>query len=138
MATTQAGGCRCAAIRYQLNADPFLVAHCHCRDCQYSTGGGSATVMILPRAGFEITQGETASYTVDAESGSTVTRHFCGDCGSPLFSQLGANPEIFALKPGSLDDSASVAPMAHIWTVSAPAWSLPEDGLPRFERNPQQ
>jgi len=138
MATPLTGGCRCGAIRYQLSADPFLVAHCHCRDCQYSTGGGSATVMILPRAGVEVTKGETTSYTVSAESGNTVTRRFCGDCGSPLFSELGASPEIFVVKPGSLDEPAAVTPMAHIWTASAPGWSLPEDGLPRFERNPQQ
>ncbi|MFP6564558.1 MAG: GFA family protein [Myxococcota bacterium] len=137
MSLPRDGGCRCGAVRYRMNAEPFVVAHCHCRDCQYSTGGGSAVVMIAPRDGVEVTQGETTAYRVEAENGNFVTRSFCGTCGTPLFSDLSGNPALYGVKVGTLDDPSAVTPAVHAWTVSAPAWSLPDDGLPRFERNPQ-
>ena len=73
---------------------------------------------------------------MDVESGNQVTRKFCGDCGSPLFSELSGQAGILAIKAGSLDDPSWLVPGAHIWTASAQPWALPEDGLPRIEKNP--
>ena len=137
MSSSLLGGCRCGAVRYDCSAEPFMVAYCHCRDCQYAAGGAASTVIIAPRAAVTISQGQTTDYRVEAESGGHVTRRFCGTCGSPLFSELSSSPELFVIKAGSLDDPNAVSPKAHIWTASAPVWSLPEDGLPRFEKNPQ-
>jgi hypothetical protein len=36
------GGCLCGAVRYELNSAPKLSVSCHCRDCQYVSGGASA------------------------------------------------------------------------------------------------
>ena len=132
MSSSLSGGCRCGAVRYECAAEPFMVAYCHCRDCQYAAGGAASTVIIAPRAAVTISQGKTTDYAVEAESGSHVTRRFCGTCGSPLFSELESSPELFVIKAGSLDDPNTVSPKAHIWTSSAPTWSLPEDGRESF------
>ena len=81
MSSGFSGGCHCGAVRYECAADPFMVAYCHCRDCQYAAGGGASTVIIAPRAGVTVSQGETTDYSVVSESGSAVTRRFCGTCG---------------------------------------------------------
>src|SRR5215469_4858354 len=33
------GGCLCGQIRYEVNSDTFIEVRCHCRDCQYVSGG---------------------------------------------------------------------------------------------------
>jgi len=133
-----AGGCRCGAIRYECSAEPFMAAYCHCRDCQFASGGAYATFIMVPTAAVTVVRGEPVAYQVDAESGSTVTRKFCGTCGTPLFSELGMNPALYVIKAGSLDDASWVQPGMHIWTGSAQPWAIPDDGLPRFEKNPPQ
>jgi hypothetical protein len=64
-----------------------------------------------------------------------VSRAFCAECGSPLWSHPpggGFTP----VKLGALDDSADLAPMLHLYTSSAQPWHLMHEGLPRFPKMP--
>lgn len=131
------GGCRCGAIRYQCSAEPMMAAFCHCRDCQYASGGPFSSVLIVPSASLALTKGEPRAFTLTAESGSDVTREFCGTCGTPLFSKLAANPAFGVVKAATLDDPSWVQPSMHIWTDSAQPWAPLSGDLPRFAKNPQ-
>ena len=132
------GGCRCGAIRYECSAEPLMVAYCHCRDCQFASGGPFSTVLLVPRSAVSRSGSEPGAHAVEAESGATVTRRVCSACGSPLFSELSANPEIFVIKAGTLDDPSWLRPAAHIWTESAQPWAELQADLPKFPKNPQQ
>ena len=46
---TLEGGCYCGAVRYQAEGRPQLKAQCHCRECQYITGG-SPNMFLLMRS----------------------------------------------------------------------------------------
>lgn len=131
-----AGGCRCGKIRYQLEAEPIFSGHCHCRDCQYASGTGFSSVLAVPTASFQLLKGAPKAYDVVAESGNTVSRKFCPDCGTPLFSELTAAPDIWIVKAGSLDNPGILRPSMHIWCDSSQPWMPSEDGLPHFPRNP--
>lgn len=78
-----AGGCVCGAIPYEISVAPALTDHCHCRDCQRSSGVAMATVVIVPRSGFRLLHGKTKSFEYIGDSGKPLLRHFCGACGSP-------------------------------------------------------
>ena len=39
------GGCRCGAIRNEVTDPPVASVACHCRDCQYASGGGASYSM---------------------------------------------------------------------------------------------
>ena len=69
MAAPFSGGCRCGAIRYTCSAEPVMVANCHCRDCQYASGGGASTVALVSRPAIEIETGEVTRFSVVAENG---------------------------------------------------------------------
>src|SRR5665213_1843471 len=81
------GGCRCGAVRYEVSAEPIAVMDCHCRDCQYASGGSHTTAVVVPGGSFKLTKGTPKRFTVTGDTGKEVTRSFCGDCGSPLFSE---------------------------------------------------
>ena len=43
------GGCLCGKIRYEAEIELFLAIRCHCRDCQYVSGGEPAAVISIAR-----------------------------------------------------------------------------------------
>ncbi len=130
-----AGRCRCGAVSYHCQGDPLDVRICHCRDCQYASGGPFAVVAYFPAAACEVS-GETSAFAVEGSSGMTVTRRFCPRCGTPLFSALAELPELLFVKVGTLDHPEGVRPSGHIWCASMLPWAAVEDGLERLPGNP--
>ena len=57
LATPFSGGCACGAIRYECTAEPVLMFHCHCRDCQRASGGPYSSYVIVPADAFKLLQG---------------------------------------------------------------------------------
>lgn len=131
-----AGGCACGAVRYECTARPVLAAHCHCRDCQRASGAPMATVFAVPRPAFHQIKGSTATHTCTGDSGQPVVRHFCPQCGSPLFSDVAVMPDLWFVRAVSLDDPGAVTPTLHVYCDSAQSWDQADDGLPKYGKMP--
>jgi len=43
------GGCLCGQVRYSANADPAIVAVCHCKNCQKQTGTAFSVLVGVPK-----------------------------------------------------------------------------------------
>ena len=129
------GGCRCGKVRYQCKAAPMFTGHCHCRDCQYASGGAYSTIVGVPTATLSLT-GELSGYTVETDSGNEVTRRFCPVCGTPILSELSVNPAMTVLKAATLDDPSWLSPAMHIWTASGQPWAETSPDLPKFAKSP--
>jgi len=123
MTTPLTGGCLCGAIRYTVSVPIKELRACHCRHCQKASGSGGSVHAVVPRANFDVTQGTPKRYADTADSGRTLYRYFCGDCGSPIYSQRATVPETIALRAGTLDSSDDMKITANIWTRSARPWS---------------
>ena len=136
MPSTMTGGCACGAIRYECSAEPMMALNCYCRDCQRSGGVAMASIMAMPKDTVKILKGEARFYDVVGESGKKVSRGFCSNCGSPLFTKLEAVPTILGIKAGSLDDPNQFKPGANIYTSSAPTWAPMSEGLKKFPKMP--
>ena len=95
-----------------------------------------STVAILPRTGFHLLSGSPRSYAVTTNAGNSMRRKFCGDCGSPLFLDLDARPDIWIIRATSFDDPGAFKPSMHVWTESAQPWDRVSDGLTCFPGNP--
>lgn len=128
------GGCLCGAVRYAIEGEPAAAVVCHCTHCQKQSGSAFSTILGVPEAQVAII-GEPAVYADSGESGKSVDRLFCGTCGSPLFSKVEVSPGLLWVKAGTLDDTSSFAPAAHIWTRSRQCWVDTGD-LPAFDTNP--
>jgi hypothetical protein len=79
-------------------------------------------------------RGEVRRYTKAADSGHSITRAFCADCGSPLFTASPVHPAHLYVKAGSLDDPRLVNPSHQSWTDSAVAWRHIDATLPSYPR----
>jgi hypothetical protein len=129
------GGCRCGAIRYGATSKPLYAVTCHCRACQYDSGGAPAHGFVLAGAALVITAGTPRSYETQAASGNTIRRSFCPACGTPISGgSVGFDRVI--VKAGSLDDPELFRAEASIWTAEAPSWHQIDPGIPHFPRDP--
>jgi len=130
------GSCLCRAIRYEVTVPITELRHCHCADCQKSSGAGGSVNAMIPSTGFRITHGTPKRFTKTADSGRTLHRFFCGDCGSPIYSQRAAAPEMMMVRAGTLDDSSGLKITASIWTKSARSWGHVEPSSKQFPGQP--
>ena len=116
------GGCACGAIRYRCNEKPLVQAICHCRDCQRASGAAFGALFVVPTDKVEF-EGETPKYwEKKADSGNTMHRGFCGQCGSPLYIYRPETPAMTFLTAASLDDPNNFEPTSEVWTSKANRW----------------
>jgi len=133
---TLAGRCYCGALRYRAEGDPLFKGQCHCRECQYISGGHPNVVIGMPEATFGYTAGTPKVFRrPDLES--PVAREFCGECGTHMLTRAPGLPGAVLLKVGTLDDPGVFeGPQMVIFTIDKqPFHHLPE-GVPAFERTP--
>ena len=130
------GGCYCGALRYEAEGEPVLKAQCHCRECQYISGGGPNYFMMMPKDGFRFVKGTPKSFT-RSDLERPVTREFCPDCGTHIVTRLIGRDQV-VLKIGTLDDPVAGfgAPRIAIYTVDKQPFHVVAEGVPEFERLP--
>ena len=133
-----AGRCACEAVKFEfeLNGDPSFVANCHCLDCKRASGGEMATFFAVPENDFTLVSGTPKAFVYIANSGKRLSRRFCAECGSRLYtSDLESFPGTVFVQLGSLDQPEVVAPKVEMFTRRRVHWNPPLD-LPQFEGMP--
>ena len=129
------GGCYCGSLRYESVGDIEASIQCHCRECQYITGGNPNVIMIMPLNGFEFVKGIPKTFKrKDIENG--VTRLFCENCGTGIGTKNPNRPNSIILKVGTFDDPSIFKPDIAIFTIDKQKFHHIEDGLKSFERRP--
>ena len=128
------GGCLCGKIRYELTTDPLMCVACHCKNCQRQAGSALSIIVGVPQGSVNV-EGEVKTYDDTGDSGATVKRQFCDNCGSPVFTQVVHPPGVMFIKAGTLDDTSSLKPSFHCYTKSKQDWVELGD-TPGFETVP--
>ena len=130
------GRCYCGDIRYKVDGDAVFRVQCHCRECQYLSGGGPNFTLGMPEQGFAYTQGKPSQFT-RTDIDNAVTREFCPRCGTQILSRVPVLPQVVLLKVGTLDNPADFgSPEMAIFTVDKQAFHLVPEDIPTFERAP--
>lgn len=129
------GRCLCGAVSYESASEQVLGGHCHCVDCRKASGTGHGSHLGVPSAAFKVT-GKTTAFDITADSGNTVTRHFCPTCGSPIYSTNPGMGDMVFIRASSLDDPEVFKPQVVVYTKSRPSWDVTGEGLPAFEGMP--
>ena len=135
MVATVTGGCLCTNVRFAYTGTLGEAAYCHCSDCRKCTGSAFNVSVRVERKHFAITAGQSKGFTKQADSGNELTRHFCSDCGSPLFTSSPSHPDLVYVKAGAFDDPTLVHSVRQSWTRSSVPWAVIEAGLPSYEED---
>ncbi len=130
------GGCACGAIRYESTAAPVFMVHCHCRDCQRSSGGPFSSFAVVPKDALKILQGTLRYHASPSEMGGQTHRGFCPECGTPIMGGPDGVPHIVAIRSGSLDDPSWFSPQVDVWTDDAHGWDHMNPAVAKFEKYP--
>ena len=129
------GGCLCKAVRYRIAAAPIITRMCWCRLCQYLAAGNATVNVCFPSQAIAIT-GALKDYRSVADSGNTMHRRFCPECGTQLFSEAESRPHLIFVRAGTLDDPEIARPAMTIWTSQAPSWACFNQSLPQVPGQP--
>ncbi|MEL6103389.1 MAG: GFA family protein [Pseudomonadota bacterium] len=130
------GGCYCGAVRYEVTGQPVMKGQCHCRECQYISGGGPNYFMTVPSDGFVITKGAIAEFERD-DIPNPRLRQFCPKCGTHLTTVI-REMGFTVVKVGTLDHPAEDyrAPAVAIYLKDAQPFHLVPEGKPTFDALP--
>jgi hypothetical protein len=128
------GSCLCGKVRYEVRGPPQLMYYCHCRMCRKATGTSFATNMLLRAEDFAIIAGQEA--VKPYRSSQDESRHFCSECGSPLYSEAGHRPGILSIRCGLLDGDPGIRPAHHLYVDFKAPWFDIHDGLPEYSEEP--
>jgi hypothetical protein len=130
------GGCYCKGVRYTVEGDPLFTGQCHCRECQYISGGMPNVVMGMLESGFHYTKGAAKSFK-RSDLANGVTREFCPECGTHLLTRSPGLAGTVLLKVGTFDDpSLFGSPQMVIYTKDKQSFHHVPEGVPTFETRP--
>ena len=129
-----AAPCACGAVSVHFSGKVLSMFLCSCEDCQRATGAGHSAI-VLARQEAVTVSGETRSFARLANSGATLTRTFCPNCGTPLWAQSSRAAELVMLPVGLFGAAAApwYAPNQLIFARSHRDWDLIDDALPHHQ-----
>ena len=130
------GGCACGKIRYEYSERPLVQLICHCRDCQRTSGSAFAAFVFVPSDRLAYSGPPVRYHDVTAESGRTLRRQFCGDCGSPVSARWPGLPRVELLHVASLDDQSVFTPTHELWVSRAEVWHPFHPNTVKLEEGP--
>jgi len=129
------GGCQCGAVRYELRSERIISYVCHCRECQKQSAAAFGMSVPVLTSTLQTT-GPLSMYQRDTDSGSRTECWFCSACGTRIYHQSVHSRDFLTLKGGTIDDAATLEPIAHLWVSRKQAWVVLPTDVPAFETQP--
>ncbi|WP_019026250.1 GFA family protein [Colwellia piezophila] len=125
------GKCLCGEVSIRLNGSISDIIHCHCSLCRKNSGTAFATNGFINTADFEITSGKSSLSSFSFKPGRS--RHFCSQCGSPVYSSNEDDPKRLRIRLGIIDSDIKERPISHNFVSSKANWEVLEADLPHYE-----
>ena len=126
--------CACGDVQMTLRGSVSSMLLCSCLDCQKATGSGHSSVALVQVTALTVT-GASKSFDRPADSGAIFTRHFCPQCGTPLYGQSTRAVDMAMVPVGFFAGQTSwFEPNQLIFARSQQEWDLVADHLPHHDR----
>ena len=131
------GSCLCGAVRYTLREGFRLNPYaCHCTDCQTRTGSAFSEHMLFEVSDIELT-GELDCGEYNQPSGAHSRIFGCAKCKARIYAVNDSRDGLGSLRCGTLDNSATLVPSAHVWVRSKQPWIGLPDNAKTVEEQPR-
>jgi hypothetical protein len=137
---TRKASCSCGKLSVTYKGpDPERRTLCHCNSCQLRTGTMFAVQGRFPRGKVKI-KGKSTKWTFPSDSGKRVTYpscdsggatfHFCPVCGSTVYWDITAAPDLIGIAIGSLTDPTFPPPKISGFESYGHPWAMKPADLP--------
>lgn len=113
--------CSCGQLRLLCAGAPVRVSICHCLECQKRTGSVFAAQARYPRDRVTI-EGRATTWSRRGESGASATFHFCPDCGSTVYWEPSAMPDLVLIAVGAFADPDFPPPHVSVYETRQHPW----------------
>ncbi|MFZ9038778.1 MAG: GFA family protein [Gammaproteobacteria bacterium] len=124
------GGCLCGGVRYEITGPRRDIINCHCENCR-RTHGHVAAYTSVSQSDLKLIDQQTLCWYHD-QSPDTY-RGFCNRCGASLFWDARDGRAKISVAAGSLDSTAGLKTIGHVFVGEAGQYYKIDDDLPRFE-----
>jgi len=138
--TTRKASCRCGKLSVTYKGpDPKRITLCHCNSCQLRTGTAFSIQGRFPRDNVKI-EGKSTKWTFpdDAEKpikfrscdSGKATYHFCPVCGTTVYWDIAAAPDVIGIAIGTLTDPTFPPPKISGFEKYGHPWAMKAGELP--------
>ena len=113
------GSCGCGAVKYTLTSEVMNVVNCHCNMCKEHNGSPFSSYAALPHTALNI---ETGKELITKYQAGTAQKHFCKECGTPLYNTNEKYPGACMIFLGTIKNSTKYIPNVNVWCESQYSW----------------
>jgi len=117
---TRTAACACGQLRAEVTGAPRRVAICHCHACRARTGSAFSWNARFAADQVELS-GADKSFARQGDEGSTITYHFCPDCGATVWYET-SGVEGIAIPVGAFAPGDGPAPEVSVYDNRKPDW----------------
>jgi hypothetical protein len=126
--TMREASCSCGQLRVTCEGEPVRISICHCIACQRRTGSVFGAQARFPREKVQI-EGRSTAFVRRADSGNSLTFHFCPDCGSTVHWSSSGLPDFVSVAIGAFGDPAFPAPRHSVYESERHPWAMRVNAL---------
>ncbi len=130
------GSCQCGEVRYRVSGESVNLFACHCTQCQEQSSSAFGMALWISNYTVDELIGELKKWSRRTATGFVLSAEFCNTCGTRIFHSHSASPSVLSIKPGTLNDTKLLNPIAHIWTSESQQWMQFPEGCLRYSENP--
>jgi len=116
-------------LRAEANAEPQIVALCHCVECQRRTGAPFGVAAFFDRSAVRVS-GANTTFVRRSDVGRKLEFHFCPECGSTVWWEPEFYPDKIAIAVGAFADADFPPPLRAVFAQSCHRWVLLPPGTP--------
>ncbi|MDX8394529.1 MAG: GFA family protein [Mariprofundales bacterium] len=113
------GKCFCGEVIFNLTTKIMNVVNCNCNLCRSHSGAAFSTYAALPYTSLQIIKGHDSLRSYQMNEGK---KHFCNNCGTPIFNLNNKYPSACMIYIGTLEDLSDVTPKMNVWCESKLGW----------------
>jgi len=134
MTTSYKGSCLCGAVQFTVTGDFQSFFLCHCQHCQKDTGSAHAANLFSTSATLKWDRGAEQVKVFNLPN-SRHCKSFCRECGSALPTRQ-MDGQLLVVPAGSLDNSLSMRPNAHLFMASKADWDHDLESVTKLDGLP--
>jgi hypothetical protein len=127
------GSCLCGLVAYEVKDAFEYSLYCHCSNCRRATGAAAKPLAGIRADRLRFVRG--GDHVMRFGGGGANHDAHCERCGSLLYSLVRDGAYVHVTL-GTLIDSPTLRPSAHIFVGSKAPWDVICDGLPQFDEFP--